>query len=329
MKTITLAHGSGGVESSKLINDIFFEAFGNEYLAQSEDASKLGEIKNIAMTTDSYIVSPIFFAGGDIGKIAVCGSCNDLAVSGARPKYLSVGFIIEEGFSLDELKKIVSSMAIELKINGANIITGDTKVAPRGSVDKVYINTTAIGEVVNDNLSHKNLANGDTIIVSGSIGEHGSAIFCAREGIDMTSNLKSDCRSLWPIIEELLSNGEKIVCMRDATRGGVAAVLNEWANGANVCITCEEAKIPLKDEVKGVCELLGFDALNLANEGRFVLALRGSSEKTMQILKKYEISASVIGIVGGEHKKKVILNSEYGTQRFMDYPSGELLPRIC
>jgi len=329
MKTITLAHGSGGVESNKLINDIFFEAFGNEYLAQGEDASKLGEIKNIAMTTDSYIVSPIFFAGGDIGKIAVCGSCNDLAVSGAKPKFLSVGFIIEEGFEVENLRKIVASMAKELDINGAKIVTGDTKVAPRGSVDKIFINTTAIGEIQNSNLSHKSLRDGDTILLSGSIGEHGSAIFCAREGIDMTSNLQSDCRSLWPIIEELLANGEEIICMRDATRGGVAAVLNEWANGADVCITCEESNIPLKDEVKGVCELLGFDALNLANEGRFIVAVRGATDKTLSILKKYDTSSAIIGIVGGEYTKKVVLNSEYGTRRFMDYPSGELLPRIC
>ncbi len=329
MKTVTLAHGSGGVESNKLINDIFFDAFDNEYLAKAEDATTVGDVKNLAITTDSYIVSPIFFAGGDIGKIAVCGSCNDLAVSGAKPKYLSVGFIIEEGFPLEDLKKIVDSMSKELLINGAKIVTGDTKVAPRGSVDKIFINTTAVGEVTNSSLGHKNLRDGDTIIVSGSIGEHGSTIFCAREGIDMTSALQSDCRSLWPVIEELLSCGDEIVCMRDATRGGVAAVLNEWANGADVCITCEEVQIPIKDEVKGVCELLGFEALNLANEGRFVLAIRGQSQKTLEILKKHDKSAAIIGSVGGTHKRKVILNSEYQTKRFMDYPSGELLPRIC
>lgn len=329
MKKVTLAHGSGGVESNKLINDIFFEAFQNSFLAKGEDAGTVGSIQNVAITTDSYIVSPLFFAGGDIGKISVCGSCNDLAVSGAKPMYLSVGFIIEEGFAIDDLKKIVHSMAKELHINGAKIVTGDTKVAPRGSVDKLFINTTAIGEIQKNGLGFKNLQEGDNILVSGSIGEHGSTIFCAREGINLNSSLQSDCESLWPVVSELIASSSNIIAMRDATRGGIAAVLNEWANGADICITCDENSIPVKDEVKGVCELLGFDPLNLANEGRFIIAVRGDCNETMRILKNHNQSAAIIGRVEGAHKKKVILNSAYNTKRFMDYPSGELLPRIC
>lgn len=329
MRTVTLSHGSGGIESNKLINDIFSKAFSNDYLDRGEDSALLGSIQNIAMSTDSYIVSPIFFNGGDIGKIAVCGSCNDVAVSGAKPMFMSAGFIIEEGFPIEDLEKIVTSMAHELAINGARIVTGDTKVAPRGSVDKIFINTTAIGDVKKDGLDSKNLTDDDIILVSGSIGEHGATIFCAREGIDMKTALQSDCRSLWPIIDELIQSQSQIVAMRDATRGGVAAVLNEWANSADICIECEESQIPLKDEVKGVCELLGFDALNLANEGRFVVAVRGDATETLKILQQHDKSAAIIGKVGGKHKKRVILNSEYNTKRFMDYPSGELLPRIC
>jgi hydrogenase expression/formation protein HypE len=329
MKTVTLAHGSGGVESHKLISDIFFEAFKNDLLMKAEDSTVVGSMSNVAMTTDSYIVSPIFFAGGDIGKIAVCGSCNDLAMSGARPKYISAAFIIEEGFAIGNLQKIADSMAKELEVGGVKVVTGDTKVAPRGAVDKVYINTTAIGEVVREGLSSRALQEGDTILVSGSIGEHGAAIFCAREGIDMQSALQSDCKSLWPCVEALLGTNSEIVTMRDATRGGLAAVLNEWANSSHVCIECEESSLPIKDEVRGVCELLGFEAYNLANEGTFIVCVRGDASEALKVLKNFDQNATIIGIVGGDYKNKVILKSEYGTKRFMDYPSGELLPRIC
>lgn len=328
-KTITLAHGNGGVENNKLIHDLFYKAFGNEILNKSEDAAVLNG-ERMAISTDSFTVTPLFFNGGDIGKLAVCGTCNDLAVMGAKPKYLTCSFIIEEGFGFDKLEQIVASMQKELEVNSALIVNGDTKVMPKGSIDKLIINTTGVGEVVQEGISSNNITNDDIIIVSRDIGAHGAAIFMAREGIEMQSELKSDCASLYPSIAALMNESIAITSMRDATRGGIAAVLNEWAVQSNVCIEIDENAMPVSDEVKGICEILGFDAATLANEGTFVLAVKSKDAKRAhEILKKFNPNASVIGKVCHLYPQKVVLNSAWGTSRFLDSPSGELLPRIC
>lgn len=328
-KTITLAQGNGGEENNDLIKKVFYKAFKNEILERSEDAAVIG---NLAMTTDSFTVSPLFFAGADIGKLAVCGTCNDLAMMGAQPKYLTCSVIIEEGFEVESLERIVESMRSELTINGAVVVSGDTKVVPKGSVDKIFINTTGLGEIVQAGISSNNITEEDVILINRDIGCHGATIFAAREGIEMSSTLRSDCNSLYPQVKALIDAGVKITAMRDATRGGVAAVLNEWARQSNVCIEVEEEKIPVSDEVKGICEMLGFEATALANEGTFVLAIhKASAAKALEILKSFEVCAmaSVVGEVTQKYPQKVILKSPWGTSRFLETPSGELLPRIC
>ncbi|TNF44991.1 MAG: hydrogenase expression/formation protein HypE [Epsilonproteobacteria bacterium] len=328
-KTITIAHGNGGEENNELISKIFYKHFENEILSKSEDAALIEEGK-LAFTTDSFTVSPLFFPGGDIGKLAVCGTCNDLAMMGAKPKYLTCSVIIEEGFSTDELERIVQSMKTELDINGAIVVSGDTKVVPKGSVDKLFINTTGIGTIEQKGITASGLKEGMSILVSRDVGTHGATIFAAREGISMESNLKTDCASLYPQINALIDANIPIVSLRDATRGGVAAVLNEWAKSSNVCIEVEEEKIPVQEEVKGICELLGFEAVNLANEGTFVLAVAKEDERrALEVLQKSHKTSAVIGSVTLTHKEKVILNSSWGTKRFLDLPTGELLPRIC
>lgn len=336
-KTITLAQGNGGVENNELISKVFYKAFNNDILQKSEDAAVVhnGEL---AFSTDSFTVSPLFFNGGDIGKLAVCGTCNDLAMMGAKPKYLTCSVIIEEGFELSQLEKIVESMQKELIANGAIVVSGDTKIMPKGSIDKIIINTSGIGEIQNvvssekSGISSNSISNDDVILISRDIGCHGATIFMAREGIDMDSELKSDCASLYPQVQALIDAGVEITALRDATRGGVGAVLNEWAKQSNICIEVQEDDIPVRDEVKGVCEILGFEATSLANEGTFVLAVKKDSEqKALKVLKSFEKNsmASKIADVTDEHVQKVILKSSWGTKRFLETPSGELLPRIC
>ncbi len=331
MKNIKLAHGNGGEENNELINKVFYKAFENEILTKAEDAAVLDNGR-LAFSTDSFTVSPIFFSGGDIGKLSICGTCNDLAMMGAQPKYLSCGVIIEEGFRVEELEKIVASMKKELEKNGAIIVSGDTKVVPKGSVDQIFINTTGIGYIQKENISSNNISSDDVILVSNSIGKHGAAIFANREGIELSSDLESDCASLWPVVEELIKNDIKITALRDATRGGVAAVLNEWAKQSNICIEVTEADTPVCEEVNGICELLGFEAFNLANEGTFVAAIaKEDAAKAIEILHQLDLSkeAAIIAKVSDRYLEKVIINSEYGTSRFLDMPTGELLPRIC
>ncbi|MBU1216010.1 hydrogenase expression/formation protein HypE [bacterium] len=330
-KTITLANGNGGEENNELISRVFYKAFKNEILEKSEDAAIIhnGEL---AFSTDSFTVSPLFFAGADIGKLAVCGTCNDLAMMGAAPKYLTCSVIIEEGFEVAELERIVASMKKELEVNAAIVVSGDTKVVPKGSVDKIFINTTGIGEVLKKGISSNNITVEDVILVNRDIGCHGATIFAAREGMEMSSALQSDCNSLFPQVKALLDAGIQITAMRDATRGGVSAVLNEWSKQSNICIEIEEEKIPVSDEVQGICEMLGFEATALANEGTFVLAIKQEdAQKAVAILQNFEFcsSATIIGRVSTTHPKKVILKSAWGTSRFLETPTGELLPRIC
>lgn len=328
-KTITLAHGNGGAENNELIKEVFYEAFKNEILEKSEDAAVI-QNGTLAFSTDSFTVSPLFFNGANIGKLAICGTCNDLAMMGAKPKYLTCSVIIEEGFEVEQLHKIVASMKEELAKNEAIIVSGDTKVVPKGAVDKIFINTTGIGEILYKGISSNNITQNDLILVNRDIGAHGATIFAAREGMDMNSNLKSDCASLYPQVKALIDSGVKITALRDATRGGVSAVLNEWAKQSNVCIEVDEEKIPVCDEVKGICEMLGFEATNLANEGTFVLAIdKNDATKAIEVLHAFSENACIIGTVTQQYPQKVILNSSWGTKRFLDTPTGELLPRIC
>ncbi len=329
MKTITLAHGNGGQENSELISKVFYKAFKNEILEKNEDAAVIHSGK-LAFSTDSFTVSPLFFSGADIGKLSICGTCNDLAMMGAKPKYLTCSVIIEEGFELRSLEKIVRSMKKELEINGAIVVSGDTKVVPRGSVDKIFINTTGIGEIQKEGISSNSITQEDVILVSRDIGAHGATIFAAREGIDISTSLKSDCTSLYPQVKALIDANIKITSLRDATRGGVSAVLNEWAKQSNICIEVDEDKIPVSNEVKGICELLGFEAMALANEGTFLLAInKEDAQKALEILKKSNESATIIGSVSKQYIGQVVLNSSWGTKRFLELPIGELLPRIC
>ena len=329
--TITLAHGNGGAENNELINKVFYKAFKNDILSKSEDAAVIQD-GTLAFSTDSFTVSPLFFNGADIGKLAVCGTCNDLAMMGAKPKYLTCSVIIEEGFEIRSLEKIVKSMKEELEINGAMVVSGDTKVVPKGAVDKIFINTTGIGEILYKGISSNNITENDLILVSRDIGAHGATIFAAREGMDLETSLKSDCISLYPQVKALIDSGVKITALRDATRGGVSAVLNEWVKQSNVCIEIDEEKIPVCDEVKGICEILGFDAMSLANEGTFVLAIKKEdAQKALEVLQTFKEAktASIIGKVTQQYEQRVILNSQWGTKRFLDIPTGELLPRIC
>jgi len=330
-KQITLAMGNGGEENNELISKIFYKAFENEILAKSEDAAVIEDGK-LAFSTDSFTVSPLFFPGADIGKLAICGTCNDLAMMGATPKYLTCSVIIEEGFATRDLEKIVRSMKKELANNGAIVVSGDTKVVPRGSVDKIFINTTGIGHIQKEGISSNVISEDDVILVSRDIGCHGATIFAAREGIELSSDLKSDCASLTHQVQALIDAGVAITALRDATRGGVSAVLNEWAKQSNICIEVEEESIPVSQEVYGICEMLGFEAVNLANEGTFVLAVKKEDEaKALEVLHNFENShnACKIGAVSDAYVGKVILLSAHGTKRFLDTPTGELLPRIC
>jgi hydrogenase expression/formation protein HypE len=328
MKHILLAHGNGGEESKTLIKEIFAKHFSNDILDRFGDSALIETTQgNIAFTTDGYTVKPIFFSGGDIGKIAVCGTCNDLSVTGAKPLYLACSFIIEEGFSISDLEKIVSSMSKEVKDIGVKIVTGDTKVVPKGSCDGIFITTSGIGRVVYD---IPNRLDGDEmILLSGSIGDHGAVIFASREGIEMKSELKSDCKSIWSLVEALMESQIPIVAMRDATRGGVSAVLNEWSEESKVGILINESSINIKDEVKGISELLGIEPIELANEGTILIAIkREYKNKALEILKKFDQNSAVIGEATKE-ETRVIIKNRYNQSRVLYTPTGELLPRIC
>jgi hydrogenase expression/formation protein HypE len=332
MKQVQLSHGGGGQESNELIHELFYKAFENEILVKAEDAAVLSVGKEIAFTTDSFTVSPIFFNGGNIGKLAVAGTVNDLAMMGAKPLYLSSAFMIEEGLPFEELETIVNTMAEELEKCGAKIVCGDTKVVPRGSVDKIFINTTGIGEIKRDGISALNIQEGDAIIVSRDIGRHGATILMAREELQVGSNLESDCEVLWPAVEALLEKNISISALRDATRGGLSAVLNEWAVSSDICLEVEEGSVPICDEVQGMCELFGFDAMDFANEGTFILAVPAMhAQLALEVLQQFEFcpDAKIIGRATANKPGKVILHSAYGSSRYLELPKGELLPRIC
>ena len=332
--TITLSHGSGGVQSNKLINEVFFKHFNNDILNQMNDAAQIDiDFARLAFTTDSFVVNPIFFNGGNIGKLAVCGTVNDLAVSGAKPLYLTSAFIIEEGFSIEKLEEIVKSMADEASNAGVKIVAGDTKVVEKGNVDGIYINTSGIGRIYeNVNINCTNARAGDVIIINGTLGDHGMTIMCERNTLGLEGNLKSDCACLNSLVDSMLEAYEGIHVIRDATRGGVAAVLNEISEFSNVTIALEESSLPLKEEVKGASEMLGLDPLYIANEGKLCAFVpEAYAEVVLNAIKKHPLGseAVIIGKVTDEIGKKVYLNTVVGGKRLVDTPSGIQLPRIC
>lgn len=326
---IQLAHGSGGLESQQLIRELFFAAFDNPLLAEAEDAALIDGSK-LAVSTDSFTVSPLFFPGGDIGKLAVAGTLNDIAMRGARPEYLTAAFIIEEGVKMNTLTSIVCSMKKELAVTGALVVAGDTKVVPRGAIDQIMINTTGFGNIISD-CNTRRIVAGDHLIVSGDIARHGACIFAAREEIAI-SGLTSDCCTLWPAIAPLLEAGLGVHAMRDATRGGISAVFNEWAQQTGLAFALRQDAIPVSSAVRGFAEMLGIDPFVLACEGVFVLAVAPQdSAAVIDLLHRHgHPQAAVVGAVeSSQGSAGVVLHSAYGTRRRMEYPSGEILPRIC
>ena len=329
---ILLAHGSGGKLSHELIESLIPE-LANPILNKLDDAAVLEISGRLAFTADSYTVNPIFFPGGDIGKLAVCGTVNDLAMSGARPLYLSLSFIIEEGFPVSDLKTIVTSIHKASEEAGVKIVTGDTKVVNRGSADKLFINTAGVGIVPEGtDISASNARPGDMIILSGNIGDHGIAVLSQREGLEFRVPVPSDCVPLNKTVADMLSASVNIHCLRDPTRGGLATTLNDFAQQSNVGIRIEEDKIPVDKAVLAACELLGFDPLYIANEGKLVAVIVPDDvDLVLAKMKrnKHGTGAAIIGEVVAEHPGKVVMKTSLGASRIIDMPVGELLPRIC
>ena len=331
---VTMAHGSGGQASHELMEKVLLPAFDNDILHELHDGAKLHLNTNkIAFSTDSYVVKPLFFAGGNIGKLAICGTVNDLAMTGAVPKYISVGMIIEEGFSIDKLKEIVKTMRQMADEAGVYIVTGDTKVVNKGCADGIFINTAGVGELIdNVNISPLRARAGQAIIVSGYLGDHATTIMASRHELELPEGIKTDCAPLNHMVEEMLKTVPDIAVLRDPTRGGVAAVLNEIATQAQVGILLEEDAIPVREEVKGFCDILGFDPLYLANEGKLIAFVdERDSQKVLEIMHKYKCgeNAKIIGKVIDKAKGEVGLRTAVGGIRIVDMPQGEQIPRIC
>ncbi len=335
--TIVMGHGAGGKMMNDLIQHLFASEFHNDLLAQLGDSATLDMAplngKRLAFSTDSFVVSPLFFPGGDIGELAVNGTVNDLAMSGAKPLFLSAGFILEEGLEMETLGRISASMARACEAAGVQIATGDTKVVDKGHGDGVYINTTGIGVIPEGiNIAPQNAKPGDSIIVSGTMGDHGIAIMSVREGLSFESQIKSDTAPLNEMITEMLATTKEIHCLRDATRGGLSAVLNELAVASGVGIEFEEEKVPVHPAVNAACEMLGLDPFYIANEGKLVAFVpEKHAERTLMTMRKSEFGkeAAIIGRVVEEHPGLVIAKTTIGSSRVVDLPAGELLPRIC
>jgi hydrogenase expression/formation protein HypE len=331
-KFISLAHGDGGELSHRLIRNIFIEAYGDGNAAMFDDATLTIPGGRIAVTTDSFVIKPIFFPGGSIGKLAVAGTVNDLAVSGAKPMYLTCGFVIEEGFPISDLKKIVTDMAAEARKTGVSIVAGDTKVVERGSADGVYINTTGIGVYETEIGCTLDFEEGDTIIVSGTIGDHGIAVLAARGELGITVPINSDCASLNRMLAEVLTSTDGIRIMRDPTRGGLATTLVEIAEDFKLTMKINELDLPVKEEVHGVCDLLGFDPLYLANEGKAIIIVADKEkEKVLEILREFPEGkdAVILGSIIGKGKGQLLLETPLGSKRLLTRLSGTMFPRIC
>lgn len=332
-KTVTMAHGAGGKQTSELIDQVFGAHFANPDLTADDAAVLVPPVGKMAMSTDGFIVSPAFFPGGNIGKLSICGTVNDLACMGAKPLYLSCAFVIEEGFPMEKLEEIAAAMEKTAKEAGVRIVSGDTKVAGKGQVDGVFITTTGVGEILDGvSTSGKFARPGDAIIVTGDIGRHGCTILLAREDFGIEADVTSDCAPLWGTVKAVLDETKEIHVIRDATRGGVGTVLYEIAGQSQVGIKLHMQDVPVAKEVKGVCGMLGLEPLYLACEGRLVLvAPKEQAQKIVDVLKTcpYSEDAAIIGEITEEHPGKVVMTTEIGAQTILAQPGGELLPRIC
>jgi hydrogenase expression/formation protein HypE len=331
---VDMTHGGGGRAMAQLVSEIFAGAFDNEYLAQGNDMAVMPAASGrLVMSTDGYVVSPIFFPGGDIGSLAVHGTINDVAMGGARPLYLSAGFILEEGLPLADLQRVVLSMAAASRAAGVPIVTGDTKVVERGKADAIFIVTSGVG-VLQDGLhiSGDNIREGDAVIVSGSIGDHGIAILSKREGLDFETLIESDSAPLHRLIAAMIAAEPAIHCLRDPTRGGLAATLNELANQAGVGMVIDEDALPIKSAVRGACELLGIDPLGVANEGKLLaFCPRDRADALVAVMRQQRFGedAAVIGHVQPDPRHLVRLHTSFGSERVVEWLNGEQLPRIC
>ncbi|HKS76762.1 MAG TPA: hydrogenase expression/formation protein HypE [Terriglobales bacterium] len=333
-ETVLLGHGSGGKLSAELIHDIFLPAFGNPVLERLDDQAIFPvSSSRLAFTTDSFVVNPLFFPGGDIGSLAVHGTVNDLAMGGARPLYLSAAFILEEGLSLEVLRRVVDSMRQAASAAGVDIVTGDTKVVEKGKGDGLFITTTGIGLVPDGvELSASRARPGDKILLSGTIGDHGIAILARREGLEFESSMQSDSAALHTLVADMLEASREIRCMRDPTRGGVSSTLNEIAAQSHVGIDLIESRIPVREEVQGACELLGLDPLYVANEGKLIAIVSSDgADAILMAMRRHPLGrdAQIIGTVTGNHAGLVTMETVLGTTRIVDMLSGDQLPRIC
>lgn len=330
---ILLAHGSGGRIAHRLVEEHLIRALRNPILDRLDDSAVFDFSGRLAFTTDSYVVDPIFFPGGDIGRLAVCGTVNDLAMSGARPLYISLSLIIEEGLAIADLDRIITSISRTAAEAGVSIVTGDTKVVDRGNVDKLYINTAGIGIVPEGiDLSGRNAQPGDAVLLSGPIGDHGIAVMSKREGLSFSTRLASDCAPLNRMVAVMIAADSKIRALRDPTRGGLASTLNELATQSQVRIVIEEEAIPVRDEVFVACEMLGFDPLHVANEGKLIALVDPSAAgRVLAVMQenKYGEAAAIIGEVREKGSPRVVMKTRLGTSRLVDMLSGDLLPRIC
>ena len=332
-KTVTLAHGAGGKQTAELIGQVFQAHFSNPYFTADDAATLPAPEGRIAMTTDGFIVSPRFFRGGNIGKLSICGTVNDLACMGAKPLYLTCAFVIEEGFPIDQLETIASSMEVTAKEAGVNIVAGDTKVAGKGQVDGVFITTTGVG-LIQDNVSTSGrfALPGDSVLVTGDIGRHGCCILLERDEFGIEAEVSSDCAPLWDSVEAVLREVPDVHVIRDATRGGVGTVLYEIAQESGCGFLLEQESIPVDAAVRGVTGMLGLDPMYLACEGTLVMIVpEEKTEHVLEILRGREHSkkAAVIGKVTGSEKGRVVMQTAIGTQTYLPKPGNELLPRIC
>ena len=330
---ITLAHGAGGKISQELMEQVILPEFGNPILNEMHDGARLSLSGKLAFTTDSYVVQPLFFNGGNIGKLAVCGTVNDLAMTGAVPRYISAGMILEEGFPVEDLRKIAHTMKEMAEEAGIAIVTGDTKVVERGKCDGIYINTAGIGELIEGvEISPKKVKPGMKVLLSGFLGDHAATILAGRHGLELPDHIKTDCAPLAGLTQALLQAAPHTAVLRDPTRGGVAAVLNEIAAASQCGIIIEEEDIPVRDEVQGVCDILGFDPLYLANEGKCVAFVpEDEAEAALAAMQQspYGQDARIIGETTAKAPGQVALRTAIGGLRVVDMPLGNLVPRIC
>lgn len=338
---ITLAHGSGGRAMHDLVESVILDYFQDPLLERLEDQAvfDINGARRMAFTTDSYVVDPIFFPGGCIGDLAINGTVNDLAVSGARPLYLSVGLILEEGLPINDLRRILDAMKAAAEMADVDVVTGDTKVVPKGSADKIFINTSGVGVIESDvEISASRAQAGDKVIVSGTIGDHGTTVMIARGELDLETDIKSDTASLHSLIDEMMDEAanrgtpDAIHTLRDPTRGGVATTLNEIAMAADVCIEIDEAAIPVREPVKGACEILGLDPLYVANEGKLIaIVAHEAADAILSRMRSNPLGADarIIGEVKPEPKGIVSMTTAFGGTRIVDMLAGEQLPRIC